>query len=498
VTITPAQRATGWFFLVMALLFLLQTLVGALTQHYRADLSSFFGLDIGQLLPYNLSRTWHVQLTIFWVATSFLAAGIFLLPMITGREPRRQGLLSYGLLGALAVVVFGSLLGEFAGQRGWLGSLWPWLGNQGLEYVDLGRLWQVLLIVGMVLWVFIIFRGLRRRLAGESFGNMPWLLLYAALAIPAFYAVSLLASPGGHTTINDFWRFWMVHLWVEDFLELFTTAMVAYIFVLLGVVGERTAMRVIYLDIIIYSLGGVIGTMHHLYFSGTPAATMALGAFFSAAEIIPLTLLTVEAWSFVRLGVRESATFTVDFPHYWAVMFLIAVGFWNFLGAGVFGFLINLPIVSYYEIGTGLTANHAHTAMMGVYGMLAAGLAVFCLRYLVPERRWSDRAARVSFWSLNAGLAWMAFASLFPLGVLQLYYSGADGYWEARTLDYLGNTTNTILEWVRLPGDILFIVGGAVPLLWLAFWAVAGRKRVAEAGVYEAALYEEAPAPDEA
>jgi nitric oxide reductase subunit B len=491
VTITPAQRATGWFFFVMALLFVLQTLVGALTQHYRADLAGFFGIDIGQILPYNLSRTWHVQLTIFWVATAFLAAGIFLLPLIARREPRRQGLLSYALLGALAIVVFGSLGGELAGQRGWLGSLWQYFGDQGLEYVDLGRFWQVLLIVGMLLWVFIIIRGLRRRLAGESLGNMPWLFLYAALAIPAFYAVSLLASPGGHTTMNDYWRFWMVHLWVEDFLELFTTAMVAYVFVLLGVVRERTALRVIYLDIIIYSAGGVIGTMHHLFFSGTPAATMALGALFSAAEIIPLTLLTVEGWSFVRLGVRDTAGFALSFPHYWAVMFLISVGFWNFLGAGVFGFLINLPIVSYFEIGTGLTANHAHTAMMGVYGMLAVGLALFCLRYLVPEKRWSDRAARISFWSLNLGLAWMAFASLFPLGVLQLYHSVADGYWQARTLDYLGNSTNTILEWVRLPGDVLFILGGALPLLWLAFWAIAGRKKVALGDDYDATLYTE-------
>ena len=491
VVITPAQKATGWFFLVMALLFVLQTLVGALTQHYHVELAGFFGFDIGRLIPYNLSRTWHVQLTIFWVATSFLAAGIFLLPLITRGEPRRQGLLSYALLGALAVVVFGSLIGEFAGQRGWLGSLWQYVGNQGLEYVDLGRFWQTLLVVGLVFWVIIIIRGLRRRLAGESLGNTPWLFLYAALAIPAFYAVSLLAHPGGHTTMNDYWRFWMVHLWVEDFLELFTTAVVAYIFVLVGVVKERTALRVIYLDIIIYSLGGVIGTMHHLFFSGTPAATMALGAMFSALEVVPLTLLTVEGWSFVRLGVRDMGGFATRFPHYWAVMFLVAVGFWNFLGAGVFGFLINLPIVSYFEIGTGLTANHAHTAMMGVYGMLAAGLAVFCLRYLVPEKRWSDRAARISFWSLNIGLAWMAFASLFPLGVLQLYHSVADGYWYARTLDYLGNTTNVIFEWARMPGDLLFILGGALPLLWLAFWGVAGRKKATRAEEYEATLYTE-------
>jgi nitric oxide reductase subunit B len=497
VALTPSQRATAWFFLVMAVLFLAQTLVGALTQHYRADLASFFGLDVAALLPYNMSRTWHLQLTIFWVATSFLAAGIFLLPMITGREPRRQNLLSYLLLGALALVVFGSLIGEYAGQRGWLGSLWAYVGNQGLEYVDLGRLWQVLLVAGLAFWVAILFRGLRGRLANESVGNMPWLFFFAALAIPAFYAVSLLARPGGHTTINEFWRFWMVHLWVEDFLELFTTVLVAYIFVLLGVVRERVAMVVIYLDIILYSVGGVIGTLHHVYFSGTPAAVMAMGAFFSAAEVIPLTLLTLEAWSFMRLGAQRDLSVRVRFPHYWAVMFLVAVGFWNFLGAGVFGFLINLPIVSYYEIGTGLTANHAHTAMMGVYGMLAAGMAVFCLRYLIREDRWSDRLAGLSFWSLNIGLAWMAFASLFPLGVLQLYRSVNVGYWDARTLNYLGSTTNVLLEWVRLPGDVLFIVGGALPLLVLAVRGVLTTKRhVTEVDEHLVALFTEVSADE--
>jgi nitric oxide reductase subunit B len=488
---SPAQKATGWFFFVMALLFVLQTLVGALTQHYRADLTSFFGLDAGRWIPYNLARTWHVQLTIFWVATAFLAAGIFLLPLITRREPGKQGLLSYALLGALAIVVFGSLFGEFAGQRGWFGDAWAWFGNQGFEYVDLGRFWQVLLIVGLVLWVFIIFRGLRRRLKTESKGNLPWLLFYAALAIPAFYAVSLLAHPGGHPTMNDYWRFWMVHLWVEDFLELFTTCMVAYIFVLLGVVTVKNAMRVIYLDIIIYSAGGVIGTLHHVYFSGTPTATMALGAFFSAAEIIPLTLLTAEAYNFMRLNTRNTPDAAVTgFPHYWAVMFLIAVGFWNFLGAGVFGFLINLPAVSYYEIGTGLTANHGHAAMMGVYGMLAAGLAIFCLRYLVPEKKWSDKAARISFWSLNVGLAMMTLASLFPLGVKQLYHSVSDGYWSARTLDYMGTTWMKVFEWSRLPGDIVFILGGALPILWLAWRAITGGKETAPADRdYDTELY---------
>ena len=215
---------------------------------------------------------------------------------------------------------------------------------------------------------------------------MPWLFFFSALSIPAFYGVGLLAHPGQHFTTTEFWRFWVVHLWVEDFLELFTTILVAYIFVLMGVVHEGMALRMIYLDVILYSAGGIVGTMHHVYFSGEPALHMALGAFFSAAEVIPLTFLTLEAWSFLQLGVVQESRSATPFPHYWAVMFLAAVGFWNFLGAGIFGFLINLPIVSYYEIGTALTANHAHASMMGVYGMLSVGLALFCLRYIIPQK----------------------------------------------------------------------------------------------------------------
>jgi len=158
-------------------------------------------------------------------------------------------------------------------------------------------------------------------------------------------------------------------------------------------------------------------------------------------------------------------------------MFLASVGFWNFLGAGIFGFLINLPIVSYYEIGTALTANHAHAAMMGVYGMLAVGLALFCLRYMIPEKLWSDRAAKISFWSLNLGLAWMVFATLFPLGLIQLYHSLNVSYFDARSLKFISGHTLSLLEWLRLPGDALFIVGGTLPILYLCWLGVSRMKK---------------------
>ncbi|MCL5961921.1 MAG: cbb3-type cytochrome c oxidase subunit I [Chloroflexi bacterium] len=478
VALTPGQRVTSYYFLVVALLFLAQTLVGGVIAHYRADpTGTFYGLNLSAFLPYNLARTWHLQLAIFWVAAAYLGTGIFIAPLISGWEPKRQRGLAYLLLAALVVVVVGSLLGEAASMRNLLGDLWFWVGAQGWEYLDLGRLWQALLTVGLLFWAFIIYRGLRPKFRGESIGNMPYLFFYASLAIPVFYAVGLLANPGSGFAVVDFWRFWVVHLWVEDFLELFTTATVAYAFILLGIVSERVATRVIYLSIILYSAGGVIGTLHHLYFNGSPAQFMALGAFFSAMEVIPLLLLTFEAWSFLQLGEIKTRA-CGQFPHTWAVWFLVAVGVWNFLGAGVFGFLINLPIVSYYEIGTNLTVNHGHTAMFGVYGMLAVALLLFSLRYIVRPNKWSTRAEKISFWSLNIGLGWMAFVNLFPIGMLQIYDSVQNGYWHARSLTFVLSEPIHILEWVRLPGDALIIVGGTLPLVYLAFQAVRFPKQV--------------------
>lgn len=486
VQLTPSQRATPLYFLVVAGLFLMQGLLGGANAHYHVEPGGFYGMNISALLPYNLTRMWHLQLAIFFVTSSFLAMGIFIVPMITGYEPKYQKPLALVLFAALVLVVVGSLAGEALSILKQMPGkdIWFWIGSQGWEYLDLGRLWQILLVIGMILWVVILFRGIRQKLAIEHPGNMPWLFLYSALSIPLFYAVGMVFNKNSSYAIVDFWRFWVVHLWVEDFLELFTTIMVAYIFVLLGVVRITTATRIVYLDILLYSIGGVIGTMHHLYFSGAPAVHMALGAFFSAMEVIPLLLLTFEAWRFMRLGASQGKSMlgssSTYFPHKWAVMFLIAVGFWNFLGAGVFGFLINLPIVSYYEIGTQFTANHAHGSLMGVYGMLAIGFFMFVARYFVPKDKWSERAMAVSFWSLNIGLLCMICLNLIPVGILQLYDSFQNGYWHARDMEFFMQPIVRLFEWARMPGDILFIVGGILPVVYLAVRVMINRNKVSE------------------
>ncbi len=476
VPLTPSQRTTAWFFLAAALMFLAQSLLGGSIQHYRTELTNFFGLDLARWLPFNLARAWHLQLGLFWIATSFLAAGIFIAPMIGGREPRHQHRLAFALLGALVVVVAGSLISEAFSILGPTSGGANPIATVGWEYLDLGFVWQACLAAGLVLWAVLLFRALRSRLRAERPGSLPWMFFLAALAVPAFYAAGLLAPASARYAVADYWRWWVVHLWVEDFLELFTTVVVACLFMMLGVVREKVALRLVYLDVLLYSVGGVIGTMHHMYFSGAPVLPMALGAVFSAAEVVPLTFLTVEAWSFVRVGTARMERPRTPFPHHWAVMFLIAVGFWNFLGAGIFGFLINLPIVSYYEIGTALTANHAHTALMGVYGMLAVGLGLFALRYHHAAGRWSDRGIKFGFWALNIGLFWMSIATLLPLGVVQLYRSVGSGYFEARSLEFLTSGTNKLVEWLRFPGDVLFIAG-IVPFVLLAIRAVASLRR---------------------
>jgi nitric oxide reductase subunit B len=472
--LTPSQRATLKYFVLVTVLFLAQAMLGGATAHYRADPGSFYGFDLASILPSHLARTWHLQLAVFWVATAYVAGGLLLAHALGSHEPTRQVPGIHLLFGALLLVVGGSMLGELLGLKQLLGNVWYWLGHQGWEYLELGRLWQMLLALGLVLWLVLLFRAVApaRQLAEGK--EIAALFLYAAVAIPVFYLPAMFFDGSSHFSVVDTWRFWIIHLWVEGFFELFVTVMVAVIFYKLGLITPITATRVVYLDAILYLGGGIIGTGHHWYWTGQPAVTMALGAMFSALEVVPLTLLTLDAWDFIKLTRSDCEVCgqSIAIPHKWTFYFLIAVGFWNFVGAGIFGFLINLPIVSYFEVGTLLTPNHGHTAMMGVFGMLAMALTVFALRQAAADALWPrlQRYIRVSFWGLNTGLALMAISNLFPGGVLQLMDVLQHGYWHARSAAFLNQRLFVVLEWLRLPGDLVFIVLGILPMVCAALW----------------------------
>ena len=467
---SPGQNALVKFFVVVAVLFLAQTLVGAATAHWRADPGSFYGVQIERFLPSNLTRTWHLQLAIFWIATAYVAAALFLGRSLRTDEPSWLASWTHVLFAAFSVVIFGSLLGEWAGQSQLLGRWWFWLGNQGWEYLELGRVWQILLVAGLFAWFALLWALVRPRTLNDSAAKpIVKMFLLAALAIPMFYIPAMFFGAKTNYTVVDTWRFWIIHLWVEGFFEFFATTVVALTFYQLGLTRRNVALRVIYLDAILYFLGGLMGTGHHWYFTGQTNVNMALSALFSALEVVPLTLLTLDAWDFVRTtrGERDAEGKQMVIPHKWTFYFLMAVGFWNFVGAGMFGFLLNLPIVSYYEVGTMLTPNHAHAALMGVFGMLAIALMVFVLRQSSDDAHWPgiEKYVRCAFWGTNVGLAMMVVMSLFPGGLLQLWDVLQNGYWHARSLDYIGSERSHLIEWLSLPGHVVLIVFGAVPLV---------------------------------
>jgi len=455
---TPSMRATRKYFFVVIGLILVQIAMGAITAHYAVEGRTFFGLPLAQLLPYTVSRSIHTQFGVFWIATAWLATGLYIAPLLSGHEPKLQKLGVDTLFYALLAIVVGST------ACGWLGSLSHagfhfdfWLGAQGLEYTNMGRVWQLLLFVGLLFWLFLLGRALWPAIKRPSqTRGLISMVFLSASCIGAFYATSLTWGQTTHYSMIEYWRWWLVHLWVEGFFEVFATAVVALIFTRLGLVSAANANRAIVAETIVFLFGGILGTLHHLYWTGTPTSVIAVGAVFSALEVVPLALLGIEGWHNYQ---RSKAAPWVA-AYRWPILFFVAVGFWNTVGAGLLGFVINPPASLYYVQGLNLTPAHGHAALFGVYGMLGIGLMLFCLRGLFDRRVHADRLLAWSFWGLNMGLAMMVFMSLLPAGIYQATASISDSLWYARSPEIVHSSLMETLVWLRVPGDIVFACGG--------------------------------------
>ena len=461
---TSSQKATLLYFLVAMVLFVIQALLGPLVAHFTVEGTRFMGIPMGNILPYAAARTWHIQLSIFWIASCFLAMGLFIGPFL-GREPKGQAPLVYILFGAVVVVVVGTLAGTWASVMGFLGKEWFLLGHQGYEYVELGRLWQVLLIAGMVIWLVLVLRAIWPAIKGEKDnGGLYHLLLYSCVAIPLFYMAGLMYGKGSHLSDAEYWRWWVVHLWVEGFFEVFATVAMTFLLSRIGVVSEKFGLKIISISILLYLGAGVIGTFHHLYWAGTPIPIMALGAVFSALEIVPLSLLGFEVVGNLKAIDRGGQ----GYPYKWPLYFFIAVSFWNLIGAGFFGFLINPPIVLYYAQGLNTTALHGHTALFGVYGFLAIALMLFSVRHIVTLKAWSDELLKWSFWLLNGGLMAMTVFSLVPSGFYQMYMGVKYGMWYARSPEITSGPVLKTISYFRVIPDLIFLAGSVVLLVFIA------------------------------
>jgi nitric oxide reductase subunit B len=465
VDLVPSQRAAVAFVPVAALLFVGQVLLGGLMAHYYVERGGFFGLgemlgvNVLQWLPFAIAKTWHIDLGVLWIATLWIGAGLFLPPLLTGYEPRRQGRYVLGLLGALVVVVVGGLVGIWLGAQGYIGDgLWWILGNEGLEYLEVGKLWQVGLLVGFGAWALLVARGLRPLLKREPRYGLAHTILYAGGSIGLLFVAGFFFTPKTNIAVTEFWRWWVVHMWVEGAFEFFIVAVVGLTLVSMNLLSKRSAEKAVLFEALFVMGTGVIGVSHHYWWIGMPDLWVPIGSAFSTLELIPLVFILFEAINEYRAMVGAGESFPYSLPF----AFIVASGLWNFVGAGVLGFFINLPLINYYEHGTYLTVGHAHAAMFGAFGFLALGMATYMLRIAVKERHWSTRRLRAAFWLWNAGLALMVFVSVLPVGVLQLETAFTVTYDAARSLAFYEQPVVQALFWARLPGDTLLILGTLV------------------------------------
>jgi len=467
--LTPSQLATAKYFFVAVVLFFLQTSMGGLLAHYTVHPDTFWGFEkLVEFFNFQWAKTWHLQLAILWIAAVWIATALFVSPIIGRREPKGQRALVNILFGAIILVAVGSLTGEVLGIKGFFkGKAWFWFGHQGWEYLELGRVWQIALFGGLAFWLFIMVRSYSSIFRENRWG-VAQLFTYAAGAIVLFFGFGLLYGSNTHISMADYWRWYVVHLWVEGMFEFFAAAAFAFLLTTVGLVDEKSALRAAYLTATLAFLGGIIGTGHHYYWFGGPSFWLALGGTFSALETVPLLLLVVRGW-FEFKHVQDAGH---DFAFKWPLYFLVASSFWNFLGAGVFGFMITTPLVNYFEHSTYLTANHGHTALFGTYGMLAISLMLFVLRIMMKKSAWNEGLLRISFWGLNIGLAMMFIVTLLPVGILQVIWVIKHGFWMARSAEFYNTPLVQALGQVRMIPDVIMIGAGVLVLIYIVTTAL--------------------------
>lgn len=463
VTLTSSQKALAKYGFLVVALFVFQVFLGGFVAHYTVEGQEFYGLPVSDFFPYALVRTWHIQAALFWIATAFLMAGLYLAPIINGGQDPKYQKLGVDILWVALIIV---CVGSFAGQYFSLADIMParynfWFGHQGYEFVDLGRFWQILKWVGILFWLVLMSRAILPAFKNKGDNNLLAIFFASVVCVGLFYGSGLFYGERTHLTIMEYWRWWVVHLWVEGFFEVFATASLAFIFFNLGLVNKKIATASTIASAALFLLGGVPGTFHHLYYSGTTTPIMAIGSSFSALEVVPLVVLGYEGYE--HWSMQHQSPWMQKLK--WPIMYFVAVAFWNLLGAGVFGFMINPPVSLFYLQGLNTTAVHSHAALFGVYGFLAIGFVMLVMRYIRPDYIFNEKLMKTGFWALNIGLVLMIATSLLPIGIFQAHASMTKGLWYARSEGFLQQDFLQTLRWIRTFADVIFIIG-ALSVAW--------------------------------
>ncbi|WP_029520745.1 cbb3-type cytochrome c oxidase subunit I [Persephonella sp. IF05-L8] len=468
--LTPMQQKVIKYVPLVPLFFVLQTLMGGYMAHLFADPSHNWIIP-QSLFPFNVAREFHLNLAVLWIAIGWLAGGLFVAPLASGGKDFKFPIAVDILWVALLIVGGGGLIGLWLGALGKLpGELWFWLGSEGREYIELGRVWDIGLVVGLVLWFTIVFFTVRQ---AEKVTPPLQMMIWSAFAIAVLYMAGMapLHKIMPNFTIDDYFRWWVVHLWVENTFELFAAGTLAFLTVALGLVSARFATIMMFFEAFLIVAAGTIGTGHHYFWMGENEYWIAWGGVLSSLEPLPLVILMIEATKeYLHIKKKGEA-----FPFRMAFLWLAGSAFLNWLGAGFYGMLINLPIVNYYEHGTYFGMAHGHVALLGAFGYISIAFLYLIARAnaLAKGLHWDEKVSNLAFWLTTAGIFIFAFPVLV-IGEKQMEWAYNYGYWVARTREVLEGMGFWL--WIRLIPDLLIIAGAVLILVDLIYKLYLSRK----------------------
>jgi len=467
--LTFLQKVTLLLLAGCSLVFVLQTLAGGYLANAYASREDFYGiftrlgLERMAVLPFQFVRTIHTATAVTWVVGMWMSASLYVALLIGGKERPWHRPVAYLSVAILTVSIVGTLAGLYASVKGWTNS--PLLGSEGTEYLEMGRLWRSGIALGFTLWAIVLATVLQG--AKERWRPLLNLLTVNGIGITAAFFASFFYRPDSHWVVIDFWRWWVVHHWVEGIFAFFQLLVLGWFFAGLKLVGAEEVTKSLYLEGAFVLLAGFLAVGHHFWWVGEPSFWLGIGGVFSTLEVIPLFLLLSTALRTMQAGGIAKTVHRLPFAYF------VASALWQFIGSGVLGLLINLPIVNYYEHGTYLTVAHGHASFLGAFGFLALGMTLYAVRHANPEG-WNEKKLWASFWLLNIGLALMLVLSVIPVGVLQLAEVIRNHYAAARSLAFYEQPIVHLLNKLRIVGDSLLIIG-AVLFAWEVVSKVARR-----------------------
>ena len=456
---------------IVAGLFVLQLFVGGYLAHLYTEPSKDFVIS-QSLLPFNVARSVHTQLAILWVAVGWLVGGLLIAPWVANKDHKYPWLVDVLWL-ALVVVAVGALIGLYLGATGQLRDTWFWLGNEGRELINLGRLWDIGLVVGLVFWFLLIISLIRKAATNNPLvGTIIW----SAFAIATLYIAGMMPIHKimPNYTVDDYYRWWVIHLWVELTFEMFAAGVIAFFTVSLGLISHKTAVRTMIFELFLIMMSGTLGVGHHYWFQGLDEYWIAIGGIFSALEPLPLALMIVEAMKNQREQRLEGK------PNEFSTVFMWVAGsaVLNWIGAGFFGMLINTPTIDYYAHGTYLIMPHGHIALLGAFGYISIAFLYMTARAhsLANGLAWNEKVSKWGFWLLTLGVILFALPT-YIVGIEQAQTAFEKGYFFARLRETIEPLKGWL--WFRLLPDGMMITGGLIILYDLLTKTFTKKKAVA-------------------